>query len=243
MNPIEKFNWSLKILRISFDILQQNIFVANYRYNKGYFAVVLFFAFFITNYIYTFAFRELDSSILMVAIAECACAIQAAFKYALLRRSRPMLDILICLKPIYEHNSQPYQKHYALCLKFARIMELLSMIIFLSYFPLSFLNVLPTLVGYFSTGKITPCLNAYIVGITEDTHDILVFTNFLNFVMLIVLMFVIATVDILTYLVFLNIVFVSLIIEQNVREFEGELMLRKSYSTNRIINRDCATLF
>lgn len=168
-----------------------------------------------------------------VIVINVVTYLQLGCKYIFLRKMRPLLDILRFTGLIYEKNSNPKNKNYALCMRYAKMASVILKSTILCYIVIGFSVAAPNTIGYFMSGQLKPAMSQYIVGVKEYSQAILVLLHTQNYLMVPMVTFCIVTTDTLTFITFANISLISQELIAELNRFDNDLDI-EVFGSNKI---------
>lgn len=247
-SPLQDFKWNIRLLRMFFKLIFQDIFDRNYRYGFGFAVMVLAWLSIVANYVYTMAVYESSGSLILLEFAYMCGTFQVSrplngnnhpetdqnlnmdnlyfscktlIKYALMRYMQPLLDILEYAERIYGKYDTGEER--ALCERFARLTQILLKSWIAAYVCMIGIGTSPLIIEYFSTGRLTPCMHAYFVGVRQYSNELFFILNCYNCAMMVLLVLTLVPIDGLIYVTFANVPLVSLVIRLFWHAYGSEL--------------------
>lgn len=252
MEPVDRFVWCLSLLRAFLKFIHQDLFQPNFPYGLQYVISVGLYLFLSINYIYTVSYRHLGTTKQMLCFAYFAVTIQVwdfysphphfnmnaselnlqcFVKFAFLRRMRSLIEILQYIESVYRKNSGKTDRYHALCQRFATINQWIMKGTIIGYVFIGTTITLPTTVEYFLTGRVTPSIYCYWIGVDEYTTASMIALNVYNYSMLTVGFFTHVPVDSMVFMAFASFPFLSQIIQAQTEDLAKQLKDNNSDSS------------
>lgn len=140
-----------------------------------------------------------------------------------MRPLHQLVGVLAHVQQIYDENSAPSCKYFKYCTKFIRLSRVVLVGTCATYVLCSAIVVMPTLVEYWFTDRIIPCMYVYFVGVTEYSNNVIVLLSLYNYLMLAMMVCHLMAIDLFIYMTFANIPLFALIIEAEIKDLEMAL--------------------
>lgn len=115
-------------------------------------------------------------------------------------------------------------KNYNLCQKYSKISEFILKTVFFSYTAMLIVIVLPSIIQFFTAGKVTPPMRVYFPGLRGESIIGIAILIIFNYIVSILALYVASCFDILVYLIFANMPMVSLVITRQLKDLEVHLL-------------------
>lgn len=235
--PIHKFQWSIRILRIFFRIIFQDILKPNYRNGNGFYAIALLW--FLTNVCYFFTivdYVHYDVEIRFNCAAMICGTLQLFLKYIFMENLRQLIPITEFIEDIYIKNSQPSCRYYDICTQYGRISQLTVKVGGSLYFTAIGIITLSGIVETIITGVMKPTM-ALFVPFVFDYSTLMWWTLMaFNYLMSVICFFTTPPGDMLFFVIFANIPMIPAVIEGQLNELT-EAIQKRTVRTKEIKQR------
>lgn len=222
MEPLQKFQATMKSLRAVYKLIGQDVFANQFRRGKICYIIsplaLILVLFYSLDLILT---NDLSESIRLSQASMLIGGIQVPIKYFLMKDLQALRPVVAFFEDIYRKNSQPIDEYYGLCRRYARITELIFKIGVASYATIvgvailaaafeSFLTMTPLFCFYF------PLFHEYSIGQLLLLNGLIGATAFANVIIM-------PSGDMFIYLVATNLTMIPLIIEWQMEQLSSRL--------------------
>lgn len=219
MEPIQKFQWSIRILRIFFRIIFQDILEPNYRGGIGFYAIALLW--FLTNVCYFFTIVDnvhYDVEIRFNCAAMICGTLQLFLKYVFMQNLRQLIPITEFIEDIYVKNAQPTGRYYAICAQYGRISQLTIKVGASLYFTSIGIITLSGIFETIITGVVKPTMALFFPFVFEYSKIMWWTLMAFNYLMSAICFFTTPPGDMLFFVIFANIPMIPAVIEGQLDE-------------------------
>lgn len=227
MQPLQKFQKSLKLLRSLYKLIGQDVFTKEFRRGYIFYTICLLeLCLILFLSIDLVGMDGLEESYRVIQACMLIGVIQILIKYYLLIDLHILRPIVISLEDIYRKNSQLTDEYYGICQRYARITELMFMITAGSYMGLvAFISIASALE---SSPKMQPVLYAYFPFVHEySLLQLIVLDTFISLICS-VNVFVMPAGDLSIYILAANLTMFPLIISMQMDELSTRLQLGRA---------------
>lgn len=158
MQPLEKFQKSLKFLRSLFKYIGQDVFADHFRRGKVFY--VIFFLmlpeilFHPIDLLWT---NDLDESTRFIQASMFTGVSQILLKFYWLKDLHALRPVVAFLEDIYRKNSQPTDEYYEICRRYARFTDLMFRTTAASYMGIVAFVLISAFIESFSSMKPAYC--------------------------------------------------------------------------------------
>lgn len=133
------------------------------------------------------------------------------------------MRVLLFYEKIHAENSTLSGKYFCLCMKFTKWTAFIARTALIVYFIMAIFLIFTTIVEYMWKDELVPCMHMYLFGVTNYTNNLKEILYIYNCVVLFLAGSSFTFVDVLIFVVFVNIPLTSFIFEMEMHEFENEL--------------------
>lgn len=227
MDPLQKYERTLRTMRKYFKFIGQDVFAANFRRGPSFYviwAILLpMFSFPALDLAIT---SDLDKTSRIIQVCIVSGVAHVVIKYYLLKDLHSLRRIIDCLGDVFRKNSRPADKYYALCRRFARYNELILICGVASFCVLVVTILLFGLLEPLLHRKPVYCI--YVPGVRNYTTSQFIALNAAIAVQSLTANSVIPAGDFFIYMILMNLTMLPLILSSQMDDMSARLERRQA---------------
>lgn len=221
MDPTQKYNWCLNVVRNFFKFISMDVFAKKLHY--GIHAVIALYIGDIVCYFLTIVNRSGSASLISLSFQMGFLQLTIVLFMIKWKILHPMIDIVAFIHNVYEQNANVQMRNYGICKRYSDSCELTLKIFLYVFVILCLIMSMAPILEYFLLDIKFLSIDLYIPGFDENDDMAFIGLMVVNNLTIVINFFVHNSTLLLIYVIFIHVLMLSAILVLKISDLNHSL--------------------